>query len=65
MSKPAFLVDGHAEKKIIEKLCPGHPIRLINCNGEDVSLTAIAVRANNLIKSFNTIRYPIIILIDR
>lgn len=65
MSKPAFFVDGQTEQRSINKICPGHPIRLIGCNGKKVALSAIAKRLKTQIKLLNNRYYPIIILIDR
>jgi hypothetical protein len=65
MPKPAFIVDGQMEKKILQRLCPDTPIRVLNCNGEDVALDAIADRVVTLINIFNNKFHPIIILIDR
>ena len=42
MPEPAFLVDGHMEQLIIQQLCPKKPVRRIGCNGDDVSMAAIA-----------------------
>jgi len=65
MSKPAFFVDGQTEQRALNKLCPGHPIRIIGCNGKTVSMSAIAKRLASLIKVLNNRNYPIVILIDR
>jgi len=64
MSKPAFLVEGQMEQKIIQAICPGIVVRRINCNGIDVSMRAIAktLDANmRLLKNY----YPIFIVFDR
>lgn len=65
MSKPAFLIDGLMEKIVLEKICPNTTIRLINCNGNSVSIIALAKRIHTLIKILNNRNYPIFILIDR
>ncbi|MCG6205398.1 DUF4276 family protein [Rhodopseudomonas sp. HC1] len=61
----AFIVDGLTEKKIIQRLCPGSPIRTTGMNGKDVALKAIAKAANSLIKLFRGRYYPIVIIVDR
>ncbi|MFA5794425.1 MAG: DUF4276 family protein [Candidatus Brocadiia bacterium] len=64
MSNPAFIVDGQMEQKIIQKICPGQPVRLLQCNGRNVSYEAAAKKAASLIRLQK--RYqPIIIIFDR
>jgi hypothetical protein len=65
MSKPAYLVDGQTEQKIIRKLCPSQPVKLIGCNGDTVSLNEIAKRISTHINLLNNVYYPIICLIDK
>ncbi len=65
MSKPAFIVDGQQEQKILQKICPGSPVRRLNCNGEAVELIAAAKRAASLIRLIGDGFYPIIIVFDR
>jgi hypothetical protein len=65
MNNPAFLIDGFMEKLILENLCPDTKINRINCNGNAVSIRAIAKRVSSLIRILNNIYYPIFILIDR
>ena len=48
MSKPAFFVEGKTEQRIVQTLCPGCPVRIINCNGDGVSLEAISKRVGTL-----------------
>ena len=64
MSNPAFIVDGQTEKKIIQALCPNQPVKILGCNGKDVSYAAAAKKAASLIRLLNK-NYPIIILFDR
>ena len=61
----AFIVDGLTEKKIIQRLCPGSPIRTTGLNGKNVALKAIAKVANAFIKLFRGRHYPIVIIVDR
>jgi hypothetical protein len=64
MTKPAFLVEGQMEQAIIQAICPNHPVRLIGCNGDSVSMMAVARALEvhfRLLKNY----HPIIILFDR
>mgnify|MGYP000855345319 CR=1 FL=1 len=65
MSRPAFLVDGYTEKLIVEELCPGSKVRRIGCNGNTVSIDAIAKLVASQIRLMNTQFHPIFIVIDR
>ncbi|MGA9048256.1 MAG: hypothetical protein WB588_04605 [Dehalococcoidia bacterium] len=65
MNKAAFLVDGHLEQKFIQKSCPGRPVQRLECNGHNVSLSAIAERIETHCRLFNNRYYPIIVVIDR
>ncbi len=64
-NKPAFLVEGRMEKLIVESLCPGSAVRIINCNGDEVSLEAIAKRIGSLSRLIQNRFSPIIVIIDR
>jgi hypothetical protein len=64
MSNLAFIVDGQMEQLIIGNLCPNKPVRLLNCNGRDVSIEAAAKRVASLIRLMRR-NYPIIIIFDR
>ena len=44
MNKAAFFVDGNLEKKFIQRACPNTVVRILNCNGKDVEMSAIAKR---------------------
>jgi hypothetical protein len=65
MPNPAFLVDGHMEQKIIQTLCPGAPVRRINCNGRDVPMHVLAKFINTNIRLLGNNHWPLIILVDR
>lgn len=65
MNKPAFIVDGHQEQKIVQKLCPGSAVRMLNCNGQDVELQAAAKRIASLIRLMGNRYFPFIIVFDR
>jgi hypothetical protein len=64
MPEPAFLVEGCMEQRIIQELCPRKPVRLIGCNGDDVSVAAIAKALNARIRLLGDY-HPIIIILDR
>jgi hypothetical protein len=53
MSNPAYLIDGHLEKKVIQQICPGAIVRILQCNGRDVSLQAIANRVASHCRLFH------------
>jgi Tfp pilus assembly PilM family ATPase len=59
-----FLVDGHMEKLIIQKLCKLAHVRILNINGKNVKMSAIAVRAATHIRLMKHAR-PIVIIFDR
>lgn len=64
MNNPGFIVDGQMEQLIINYFCPDHPVRLLNCNGRDVSIEAAAKKVASLIRLMKR-NYPIIIIFDR
>lgn len=41
-------MEGDLEQKFIQNVCPGAPVRKINCNGDDTRLEAIAKRVGTL-----------------
>jgi hypothetical protein len=53
------------EKLVVEALCPGSAVRIINCNGDDVALEAIAKRVGTLARLVHNRFSPIVVLIDR
>lgn len=64
MPEPAFLVEGQMEQLIIQRLCPGRAVRRIGCNGDDVSMSALAKLLDTrlrMLKNFS----PVIIILDR
>jgi hypothetical protein len=65
MTRPAFLVEGKMEQLIVQSLCGGAPVRVINCNGDDVTLEAIARRVGTLGRLLQRKYRPIVILFDR
>src|ERR1051325_9864423 len=62
---PAFFVDGRMEQMFIQHICPRSKVQLINCNGDDVQLGAIANRLSSLIRLLKQRWSPIVILLDR
>jgi hypothetical protein len=64
MSNPGFIVDGQMERLIINHFCPDRPVKLLNCNGKDVSLEAAAKHAASLIRLMKR-NYPVILIFDR
>lgn len=65
MTNYAFLVDGQQEKKFIQKVCPNRIVRLLNCNGKNVSATAIVDRIETQCRLLGGRCHPIIVLVDR
>lgn len=65
MSNPAFIVDGYTELKIVQRICPGSPIKRIDCNGKDVTINAIAKKIASHIRLLGNKYYPIVILVDK
>ena len=65
MNKIAFFVDGHLEKKFIQRACPNTVVRILNCNGKDVEMSAIAKRVATHCRLLKGKYYPIIVVIDR
>ena len=65
MPRPAFIVDGQMERRILEALCPNTPIKLIGCNGESVSMEVVAKFVDTQIRMLNNRNYPIVVLLDR
>lgn len=52
------------EQKIVQRLCPGQPVRLIGCNGDSVSMFAVYKALNLHIRMLKNY-HPIVILLDR
>lgn len=65
MTNPAFLVDGHLEKKFIQHICPGYVVRILQCNGEQVAIKEIAKRVITQCKLLKGRYRPIVVVIDR
>ncbi len=65
MTRPAFIVEGHLEQRVIAQVCPNRPVRRINCNGDSVAIERMCDFIETHIRSFGNRNYPIIILFDR
>ena len=65
MSRPMFLVDGKTEQFILSKICNDAKLRVIDCNGNGVSITAIAEKIRTLIRLDKFRSAPYIIVIDK
>ncbi|MGJ0506173.1 MAG: hypothetical protein ACR652_03375 [Methylocystis sp.] len=61
----AFIVEGHMEQKIIQRLCPGVTVRRIGVNGDHVELSTMAKHIAAQIELLNNRHYPINIIFDR
>jgi hypothetical protein len=53
------------EKLVVEALCPGSAVRTINCNGDEVSLEAIAKRVGSLARLVQKRFSPVVVVVDR
>lgn len=65
MNRPGYLVEGDLEQKFIQNVCPGCPVRKINCNGKTTSIQAIAKRVGTLGRLLHKTCSPLIIVLDR
>lgn len=65
MTKPAFLVDGHTEQRITQRICPGAPVRMLNLNGRDVEISAIAKLVASQYRLLGNRYHPVVVIIDR
>lgn len=65
MPNPAFIVDGFTELLILQKLCPGSPVKRTDLNGKTVAIPAIVTKISALIRTLGNRHHPIVILIDR
>ncbi|MGP1600891.1 MAG: DUF4276 family protein [Treponema sp.] len=52
------------EQLIINYFCPDRPVRLLDCNGKDVTLAVAAKKAASLIRLMKR-NYPIVLIFDR
>jgi len=65
MSRPAFIVEGDQEQKVIQQICPGIPVVKHRTNGKTVELAVAAKVISSLINIRYRNHYPIIVLFDR
>ena len=61
----AFIVDGVTEKKIVQALCPGAPVRMTLLNGRDVSVEALAKAVATLFRTYKGRHFPVFVVADR
>lgn len=61
----AFIVDGTQEKRIVQRLCEGAPVRMTMLNGKDVKIAAITKAVISLAKLLKGRHFPIVIVVDR
>lgn len=61
----AFIVDGYTEKKILQRICCGAPIRMTDLNGRNVSVGAIAKSTGTHIRLFKGRYFPVFVIVDR
>lgn len=64
MHNPAYIVEGHMEQLFVQNICPRQPVRLLQCNGEDVAISAIANRVKLQLRFLKNY-YPVILVFDR
>jgi len=62
---PAFIVEGKAEQKIIQKICPGTRVVILECNGTHVKMSAVAKRVASLFRIFGNRHSPVNLIFDR
>jgi hypothetical protein len=65
MPEPAFIVEGHIEQMIVQRLCPGKPVQRLQVNGDDVEISAIVDRIETIYRILNNRYYPICVIFDR
>lgn len=65
MTKPAFIVEGFQEQKIVYELCPGCRALRLNTNGKLVKLEKIAEMIQDNLLSFGNRYHPIVVVFDR
>jgi hypothetical protein len=65
MPKPAFIVEGQLEQRMVQAACPGHRVVLLGSNGDTVSMKTIATRIETHYILFSNRYYPIIVMFDR
>jgi hypothetical protein len=62
---PVFIVEGRAEQKIVQILCPGAKVMILECNGDHVALSAIAKKVVALTKACGNRHHPVVVQFDR
>jgi hypothetical protein len=65
MPDPAFIVEGHMEQLIVQKLCPRIPVQRLEINGDDAEIAAIVDRIESIFRILNNRFYPVCVVFDR
>lgn len=65
MPQPAFIVEGDCEQRVVQRICPGTPVRILGRNGRDVTVDAMARQVDALSRRFINRNYPIVVIVDR
>ncbi len=65
MPKPAFIVEGHMEQLVVQKLCPDTPVQRLEANGDQTEISAIVDRIEAIYRILNNRFYPICVVFDR
>jgi hypothetical protein len=61
----AFIVEGQMEQRIVQRACPGTPVRRIQCNGDHVSLDRLCDFIETQVRLLVNRYYPIVVVFDR
>lgn len=61
----AFIVDGFAEKLILQRICPGKKVSRLDLNGKSVTPEAMAKKIASLIRVNGGKHYPTVVLVDK
>jgi len=61
----AFIVEGHMERAIVQRLCKGAPVRRLGVNGDDVNIKVMAKFVHAQILTLRDRYRPIYIIFDR
>lgn len=65
MTKPAFIVEGYQEQKIVQTICANSKVVLLGSNGNAVNINHIFKKIKAHVKIFNNRYYPIFVIFDR
>ena len=65
MTKPAFIVEGYQEQKIIQSICNDCRVVRIDCNGKTVSWDYLALQIHEKCTYLGNRHHPIFVIFDR